>query len=275
MNNYRTSRPALTLLELMLVVFILSMVAFSAVSMTNTLDQQSRFESTRDRLESLQRAVAGRPSKSVGDTLVVEGFVADMGRLPSSLNELLVPGTQPAYEVDPVSKVGRGWRGPYLSTMPTTVGTIEFRDGWGLPWKTFEIDAGSLRVQSFGSDGLADGQAGAGIGSFELDYPPPVNGVVPPLVNTFDYLVDVSNWSIEVDFLPPATGQSEATDVRLRFYYHQGAEESGKNKIESADSAETFSVPQLMSSSLPVTQAYTINVSTPVPWGVRSIAVID
>ena len=54
------ARPGLTLLELMLVVFILSMVAFSAVSLTNTLDEQSRFEATRDRWDTIRQAIRGK-----------------------------------------------------------------------------------------------------------------------------------------------------------------------------------------------------------------------
>jgi len=148
----RASRSGLTLLELLAVLMILAITATVAVTATDGLLQQSRYESTRQGLDSLTDAVLGTPNQRQPDgTTIINGFVADIGRPPrafgadvlSQLAELwsndkdgdgtadLAPfalrsPTIPT--VDPEVAVPCGWRGPYLR-LP--VGTGVLRDGWG------------------------------------------------------------------------------------------------------------------------------------------------
>lgn len=82
------TRRAFTLLELMLVVFILSILAYSAVSLTENVgnrQDQFRYEQTINQgLRFREAIVYSQPQDSI-----IRGFVVDMGRLPSSLSELV------------------------------------------------------------------------------------------------------------------------------------------------------------------------------------------
>ena len=76
-----------TLLELLLVVFIMSVLAFSAVSLTDTMESsqdQFRYEQARSNAIELSQ---GFVQKNQGE-LIVTGFVADLGFLPASMAEL-------------------------------------------------------------------------------------------------------------------------------------------------------------------------------------------
>ena len=75
-GNRKTS--GFTLLELLLVVFIMSVLAFSAVSLTETLDSsqdQYRYERAKNQGVDLKKAIVDR----VETPQVVRGFVADIG----------------------------------------------------------------------------------------------------------------------------------------------------------------------------------------------------
>ncbi len=149
-----TRRPArrragFTLLELLLVVFLLAAVAASAATLVDQVDLQGRHDLTRSRREQVRRAILGDPSRSVNGQPVVSGFVADMGRLPGSLRELLEPldaagSPLAAWSLDAARGVGAGWRGPYaqgaelerfvglgLGGLPSARESPALRDGWG------------------------------------------------------------------------------------------------------------------------------------------------
>lgn len=117
-----------TLLEMLLVVFILAALAATTSSVIDDAHDQARVDDTRNRLDLIRTAISGTDDVRAPIT----GFVADMGRLPVSIRELLedvsVPPTP--YRVDPTG-VGSGWRGPYLRTLPGSSGRPEFWDGFG------------------------------------------------------------------------------------------------------------------------------------------------
>ncbi|HVY60786.1 MAG TPA: hypothetical protein VHF22_03995, partial [Planctomycetota bacterium] len=125
----------LTLVEMLLVVFILAAVAATAVQFVGNADDQARFDDTRTRLELIRAATVGRPDRTVNGEPDLAGFVADMGRLPTCVAELVEPGGMPAYTPpgvpDAEHPVGRGWRGPYVQGAREQSGAlVTFRDGW-------------------------------------------------------------------------------------------------------------------------------------------------
>ena len=160
------SRSGLTLLELLLVIFLLSAVAASAVSLVDDADGQARFELTKSRREQIREAILGDGSTVNGQPLA-RGFLNDMGRLPENLRELVVPvqaDGSPITAWDPLES--RGWRGPYLRPDYELIGgqyTPVFRDGWknvssaddavNFGWQ-FLMPGSALSLQSLGSDGV-------------------------------------------------------------------------------------------------------------------------
>lgn len=152
MKTRNPDKNGFTLLELVVVLAILAVVTTLALRSLDQVQDQKRDEANRAGIEALREAVLGSPDDRASDgTLMLGGFVADMGRLPKAveingnltLAELwLNPGQSfdvrpataangvpPGY-VDPQVFVSGGWRGPYLR-MP--IGAETWLDGWGNP----------------------------------------------------------------------------------------------------------------------------------------------
>ncbi|MFO0903832.1 MAG: type II secretion system protein [Pirellulales bacterium] len=140
-------RTAFTLAEMLVVLLILSALAFVAVEALRPVASQARFEATQRTLENVRRAIVGEAADSAPNA-AVRGFVADMGRFPETLAELVqVPADQaPANAAD--SSFGlrpgpgvyhsimtpAGWRGPYVLAPPgASSPLVALRDGWGTP----------------------------------------------------------------------------------------------------------------------------------------------
>ncbi len=275
------SRGGLTLLEMLLVLFILSAIAYSTVSLTDRLDLQSRFDDTAVRLKNIRRAVVGDPNREANNSPIVSGFVADLGRLPNNLQELVEQGSMPSWQLDATSNQWFGWRGPYLDTIrEMQSGLKAFRDGWGnidpIPvndalnfgWNVIvESSPGELVVQSYGSDGLA----GAAPGDvYAADYPP----LADPFVKQDNHQIDIQSWSVTISFHNPSGGASrlpnQNTDLRVRLYYPQNG------SILSVDSNSKRLRRRTVRNSRTRDLDFVFP-ATPqlIPWGVRSLVVID
>lgn len=79
-------------------------------------------------------------------------FAGDIGRLPTTLGELVTRGALPLATTATMHSLRRGWAGPYLWTVFDTAATT--RDSWGRPFRYGSVDgllAGQLA--SAGSDG--------------------------------------------------------------------------------------------------------------------------
>ncbi|MEF3075397.1 prepilin-type N-terminal cleavage/methylation domain-containing protein [Methylobacter sp. Wu1] len=81
-----------TLIEMTVVLLLITLLASVAIRETNSLSFQVRYEQTQERLERIREAILGNPRQIINGQQAVSGFVADMGRLPDELRELLQPG---------------------------------------------------------------------------------------------------------------------------------------------------------------------------------------
>ena len=165
----------LTLAELLVVLLVLAILATVAVQSLAPVVDQAKFEATQKSLAQIRAAIAGPDEVgATGDP--VTGFVADMGRLPVSLDELLnsasvvdsspfglqaAPAPFGNDALSPVS-IPRGWRGPYVR-LP--VGGTQLLDGWG---QAFVFDAVST-------------PSGLSVASSEVNRPTQLNGYQQPL----------------------------------------------------------------------------------------------
>lgn len=169
-------RGGLTLVELLVVLAILALMATVAITSTDLLMSQGRYEATVRTLTNVQEAVLGPSGVRQADgTLLISGFVADVGRLPIAtsndprlaLSELWDPDSLPQFAIRPASDpevlVPCGWRGPYLR-LP--VGTADLRDGWGNPLVLLDESGNGATVgtpiHSVGSLGLDKAVGGTG-----------------------------------------------------------------------------------------------------------------
>ena len=82
-------RAGFTLVELLVVIFILSTLALTGLALTDTADSQLRFEDTQARIRALRRAVIGEGEPVFAGRQLLSGFVADNGVLPDSIQSLV------------------------------------------------------------------------------------------------------------------------------------------------------------------------------------------
>ncbi|MDR1936197.1 MAG: prepilin-type N-terminal cleavage/methylation domain-containing protein [Candidatus Accumulibacter sp.] len=82
--------PGFTLIELLVIIAILSTVTLLAFNVSTDDRAQLRYNDTRLRLDTLERAILGRLGPA--ETALAGGFVADNGRLPASVAELVSDG---------------------------------------------------------------------------------------------------------------------------------------------------------------------------------------
>jgi prepilin-type N-terminal cleavage/methylation domain-containing protein len=241
-------RAGMTLLELVIVVFILGLVAVSAVSLTGGIDQQFRYDQTRDRLTMLSHAIVGNSTLTTNNQRSLSGYVADVGQLPPSIDALIngeqsfeqrPPIFDPTPEQDatsdkyfndasgdeitldePRERLGKGWRGPYVQTEPSVSDERFFRDGWGNidPVETedelnngwqFNRAEGRLTITSLGSDGTDSAQQPSEPDQYEAD--------LSVTVEPSDWQLPLSGWSVTV------TNRSTqpATDVRVALLIYE------------------------------------------------------
>jgi prepilin-type N-terminal cleavage/methylation domain-containing protein len=162
-----------TLLELVIVLAILAALTTVAVRSLDGVEDQSRYEATRHSLDNLQAAVLGADNERDADgSLLVTGFVADVGRLPYAvgndptrqLQELWSnPNNVQAFAIgaasdDPAVVLGTGWHGNYLRLSLSQSSLV---DGWGQAYG-LSTD-GSGQIVTVSSSGAAGSGYGAGL----------------------------------------------------------------------------------------------------------------
>lgn len=146
-------QQAFTLIEALVVMLIVVALASVTLDFTKDFAFQSRYEVTQDRYEKLKRAIIGRPDALINGQPDISGFVADMGRLPMNIHdlleanyclpdrtetgqaacELLTGGTdwRAQATANTTNDLKHGWRGPYLTVTKNLTKPNAFSDGWG------------------------------------------------------------------------------------------------------------------------------------------------
>lgn len=258
MSSSKHSHSGFTLLELLLVIFLLGVLAMTTFAVVQDGDDQQRYDATKTYYQLIKKAVIGDPSLVLNGETDVSGFVADMGRLPNCLRELLeITGCDasnedddlPVWTQDIESQVWSGWRGPYLQGIPES-GGLTFRDGWkntgGGPgdanpdafnygWlfgigaadgtachaaNVAQVVPGSLYLQSCGSNAAVDNVS---TGNYSDDYPFLSSTSYQPMVVDADHQAVLgSAWdNLMVEIINDAglPLDIEADSLRLSFNY--------------------------------------------------------
>ena len=273
-----------TLLEMLLVIFMMALVASTGLMLTEGVEDQSKYDETKRRMELIRKAIIGDPTRTVNGAPEISGFVADMGRLPECLAELLELGTEKApatiprtfespcddtvtvteWNQDANSDLGGGWRGPYLQLLPDADGRKRIRDGYenddgsvNFGWQFSDASA-EIRVQSAGINGVFDG-------AIPSDDYPAGNTIadVPALVGASDQDAVFQGWNtITVRFQNNSTSgvpvSISANALRLALSFSDDSQPDAVNELDSA----TFPSTATPVGSVNVTNASTLTVPT-------------
>jgi prepilin-type N-terminal cleavage/methylation domain-containing protein len=130
-----------TLIELVVVLTVIGILAAAVAPSVMQRMVEERVQGTRDEAEAIVDAMVGDSSANRF------GFVGDIGRLPTSLNELVTIGSLPAYTTSTFRSVGMGWRGPYINEGASSSDFLT--DAFG---RAYTLTAGQIR--SRGVDGI-------------------------------------------------------------------------------------------------------------------------
>jgi prepilin-type N-terminal cleavage/methylation domain-containing protein len=144
-----------TIVELLLVLFILSTISLMAIEFVDNEEDQVRYDQTRDQLAVIERAVLVTSPGTAGRAALPAGFVVDNGLLPNSIQALITApndfdafaNQSPIFDSspdattginddagvamsDPEERILKGYRAAgYLTAPPGT--TQAYYDGWG------------------------------------------------------------------------------------------------------------------------------------------------
>ena len=145
MNTTRDRTRGFTLIEIVIIVAVMAILAAAITPAVLQQVMDAKVTSTKTSAKALYEAIAGRP-----DTKGNFGFLGDMGRFPTTLEELIKPAAgTPLFDTRGTFRgVGVGWKGPYISVGETREGFLV--DGWG---RAFTM-APDGRVHSAGPDGV-------------------------------------------------------------------------------------------------------------------------
>jgi prepilin-type N-terminal cleavage/methylation domain-containing protein len=173
----------MTLLEMVVVIFILSAIAMGAVAFTGNADDQFRYEETRTRLGEIRRAIVGERDAVYAGSARLSGFVVENGLLPADIQGLYIKPTgyddfgaqSPLFDPVPAANgINNGdevtlgaaneilLKG-YLPALRLPTGGGGYFDGWGnrgpAPNDGWSVAADSAHFQStsLGADGAAGG----------------------------------------------------------------------------------------------------------------------
>lgn len=148
-----------TVVEVVVVLGIFAVLAAVLLPLGAEILESERTDRARRELVTLKDAIVGSDVRTGSGADGDRGFVADLGQLPDSLEQLVRPGALPSFSVDPDARLGAGWRGPYLDVSGRDSAS-RFADPFGRPVGYTLVDttvagqdwAGFL--QSRGPDGV-------------------------------------------------------------------------------------------------------------------------
>ena len=113
-----------TLIEIVVTVAVVTILLAMILPYLPRVFQESRKPTLSD-LENIKLGIMGEPTKVANKVRTSFGYFGDMGRLPSSLQDLLIQGSQPGYAYNQDLRVGAGWRGPYLRALEGNPGQFK------------------------------------------------------------------------------------------------------------------------------------------------------
>ena len=265
----RRDEAGFTLIEIILVIVLLGLLAAVAANVVTNAGSQARFDETRKEMDSLKLAIIGNPELVNEGIRTDFGFVGDIGRLPSSLDELVSQGTLPAWN----SGTGMGWHGPYVKGNFQENPNDYKQDAWG---NGYAYNNATGVITSLGADGAAGGSGfDADFSTADLTSPNDerVGTITGRVTDTLgNPLANTASVTVAVRVYYPLNGSSTSTTTNTDVdgYYTFNSLILGRRKVEVSitQGASTTTYPSkiaIVTSSAPAKIDFQIPIDTTIP----------
>lgn len=274
----RFKQQGFSLLELVVVIALLSIVALASTTLILDNGDLKRQQETESRWNQIHDAIISQPNLYLNGSPYVRGYVADMGRLPVSILELIrqseatitydedgdagtpeitidQPDWQPidlgyTAEAGYEDEFWGGWRGPYLYT----AGSRQFRDGWGREDPDVDQDAFNFgwvintggeevtEVTDLTVQSYGSDQEIEGAGDFTEDFP--VDALNPanpkPIVGENEWTLSDSPITFNINFSRPQVPLITSLELRIYRYIDDGNNVTDINDVYIKQADMTF-----------------------------------
>ncbi len=196
-----------TLLELVLVLFLIGLLASAGLLFTESQQDEAYFNETQRRQSVIRDAIIRSTDRVVNSRPELAGFAVDNGRLPYCLAELVASpfdltqsASSPNVYISPcdnslellkptvtASGVRTGWYGPYIQVNPEQDGVRRFRDGYQNGTDPTDPNFGWVVTLAQSS----------------TEYPAPITAAIDPPADTFYLYSQGYDLSTDSDDYPP------------------------------------------------------------------------
>ena len=150
-------------MEVIIMIAIIAIIMATGMKANQNVQFREKFENTIVEMQMLKRAIVGNSLLKTNGIRNNFGYVGEMGRLPSSLSELMTRASQSAVVYYSAFHLSSGWAGPYLQETFTNYTSNPLKDEFDnlYEWDLTEIpnsgDTISARIISRGADNTIGG----------------------------------------------------------------------------------------------------------------------
>ncbi|TFB13519.1 hypothetical protein E3V33_01660 [Candidatus Marinimicrobia bacterium MT.SAG.4] len=144
-------------------IAIIAIIMATGMKANQNVQLREKFENTIVEMQMLRRAIIGNSLLRTNGIRNDFGYVGEMGRLPTSLSELMSQGLQSAVVYNDTLHLSSGWAGPYLQETFTNYTSNPLTDEFDklYQWDTTELpnsgDTISAKLISFGANKVVNG----------------------------------------------------------------------------------------------------------------------
>ena len=233
MNFNKKYQHGFTLLELVLVLFILAILTTTSLTFIENEDGQLRYNQSIEKKETIIDALIAVNEEA--NQKVLSGFVVDNGRLPdfsgtdtadvrinhllSNADSWLSFGSQTVRinaggtegDVSPALSLFKGFSNS--NYLRNDNGTTEYKDGWGQQFYLSDPSSNQITI-GYDGDGTLTGHDPDASNSSQLAKPTPFDSDNDTLIAQEDWTIDISQLNIFVDN-NTCTGEGPPCDYEI------------------------------------------------------------
>ena len=150
-------------MEVIIMIAIIAVIMATGMRANQNVQLREKFENTIVEMQMLRRAIIGNSLLRTNGIRNDFSYVGEMGRLPTSLSELMGRGSQSAVVYNSTLHLSSGWAGPYLQETFTNYTSNPLTDEFDnlYEWDTTELpnsgDTISAKLISRGADKAVGG----------------------------------------------------------------------------------------------------------------------